>query len=784
MKRLFVMILSVLVLTVAPSFSQPYVPNPSFDLEDAAHPYVQVLSGRDWKEFQRCAGVATGDFNHFQFGDPGANCTEWYTPTLGSPDLFQVYTPGHAGVYDEVKIPGTFFGTQYAVDNGHGFAGIYSNREIIRGHLVQTREYMQAILINPLLRGHKYHVSFKVSLADTGVIYSHSVPKPRLCGTNKMGAYLSSDPPHNTSGKENTQPLYGISPQVIHNDQPGGWLSNTGGTSQTEWMTVADDIVVPDDQDYQYITIGNFSPFLTSQNVLPAPIAGDEIFMYYFIDDIQITDLNPEICECGESVYTVTITPNQNQNLESSCCFDFNIAFSNSTLACNVFGVRIFKTSDMSTALFTEQNTTAYPKGSSVDFTNICLSKSSGPEVSFTIQYLDQNGNVICSVDKTSMCNCNCSEALSMTELVNIKIESSGASDDTTKCCYKVVLSNNSDCFYKIKSVFLEAGKSIKANISLPPANSDWSGYAINEGGSSLDRIWKWTNSSSDYVKPHSTVNLGEFCIPADGQDYPVALVCNPGTDTNVFCSGLSTYQTLKCMPPAQVIDCCDNIHAELANQNSGVSHEMPLINNCCWYLYISQENSPNCDVYSVWVYNYQNGNLDIIQNNMGGHNYPISFGKDGKLFDEYCIEQYSQGTNTLTLHLDFFDEGGVLMCSKDVSASCTGGSAMGSPGMKAINIENESNNFILSADQSDESLFVTPSVTNNLINIHFKAKDKESSKIYISDNLGNVIHSLDLSGFKSSSLQFNFEEFSGGMYYVQLSTQKGIITKKVAVVK
>lgn len=106
-------------------FSQNLVKNPSFE------------------EYVNCPK---------RLGNFDADVVDWSTPTEGSTDYFN-------GCSTAMGTPKNFNGTQPA-DFGKGYAGLYLYAPD------DYREYLQAELSEPLVKGEKYQVSFYVSLAE------------------------------------------------------------------------------------------------------------------------------------------------------------------------------------------------------------------------------------------------------------------------------------------------------------------------------------------------------------------------------------------------------------------------------------------------------------------------------------------------------------------------------------------------------------------------------------------------------------------------------------------
>ncbi len=111
-------------------------------------------------------------------GNFDTDVSSWSTPTEGSTDYFN-------GCSTAMGTPKNFNGTQPA-DFGEGYAGLYLYAPD------DYREYLQAELSEPLVKGEKYQVSFYVSLAERsdiaikefGVLFSNN--KLKVSGKKEL----------------------------------------------------------------------------------------------------------------------------------------------------------------------------------------------------------------------------------------------------------------------------------------------------------------------------------------------------------------------------------------------------------------------------------------------------------------------------------------------------------------------------------------------------------------------------------------------------------------------
>ncbi len=125
-----------------------------------------------------------------RLGNFDADVINWSTPTEGSTDYFN-------GCSKAMGTPKNFNGTQPA-DFGKGYAGLYLYAPN------DYREYLQAELSEPLVKGEKYQVSFYVSLAERsdfaikefGVLFSKdrmNVPGKKPLSKKKMYQQKGND---------------------------------------------------------------------------------------------------------------------------------------------------------------------------------------------------------------------------------------------------------------------------------------------------------------------------------------------------------------------------------------------------------------------------------------------------------------------------------------------------------------------------------------------------------------------------------------------------------------
>ena len=178
--KLLNLVVLIILLPAGIVYSQNLTPNPSF--ED----YVDCPTG--YSAIDSCMGTIS--------------VTDWYIPTGGSAD----YLNSCATFASLVSVPSNFFGYQYA-RTGEAYAGciLYTSMTCVPNY----REYVEARLLAPMVAGHRYHVSYWLSLGNRS-----------LYAIDQIGAFFSPDSindPSTTANISATPQV--VSPaSVLHND--------------------------------------------------------------------------------------------------------------------------------------------------------------------------------------------------------------------------------------------------------------------------------------------------------------------------------------------------------------------------------------------------------------------------------------------------------------------------------------------------------------------------------------------------------------------------------------
>ncbi|MEP7171629.1 MAG: T9SS type A sorting domain-containing protein [Bacteroidota bacterium] len=227
-KKISSLILIILYLNVYP---QNRVPNPSF--EDTLH----------------CPSV----ISLISYAPPWQSAS-----SVGTPDYFNEC---YNFLWIGVDVPNNFIGYEYA-RTGKAYSGILTWSG---GFVVNAREYIEVQLIDSLMTGIKYRVSFFVSLPDSF-----------WYACNSIGAYLSPTLISDTTGH-----VLPYSPQIFN-------TSSNPLTNKSGWTMISKVFTAVGGE--KYITIGNFINDMNSDSIYVGG-GGNNVAVlesYYYIDDVSV----------------------------------------------------------------------------------------------------------------------------------------------------------------------------------------------------------------------------------------------------------------------------------------------------------------------------------------------------------------------------------------------------------------------------------------------------------------------------------------------------------------
>lgn len=178
----------------------------------------------------------------------------WQRAGYGTPDYFHTSATNSA-----VKVPSNLLGFQNPVDtNCQAYIGLQPYFRIAG----PVKEYTSVKLINPLIQGEKYYVSFRTSLAESVTLAS-----------NKLGALFT------TFDFNDTTIVYPIN-DFSH------IYSNDIIIDKNSWTQISGSFIA--DSSYQYLTLGNFYSLSNTDTVhLISGIV--TVSSYYYIDDVCVS---------------------------------------------------------------------------------------------------------------------------------------------------------------------------------------------------------------------------------------------------------------------------------------------------------------------------------------------------------------------------------------------------------------------------------------------------------------------------------------------------------------
>ncbi len=219
MKTLLNFLLLPFTFSLFTCFAQNLVPNPSFEEYDTCP--------NNWSQCDYVIGWKTYRIN---------------------PDYFNLCSQNI-----NFAVPKNFFGFQQPA-NGNAYIGLYCRA----AGFTDTREYIGCTLINHLIPGNKYYISFKVNVANTN-----------QCFTNNIGILFS------------TQSYSSIIPAPITNYSH--LHSSEIITDTLNWTIIKGSFIA--DSNYQYVMIGNFYDDSNTDTIM----VGLNSSSYFYIDDVCVS---------------------------------------------------------------------------------------------------------------------------------------------------------------------------------------------------------------------------------------------------------------------------------------------------------------------------------------------------------------------------------------------------------------------------------------------------------------------------------------------------------------
>ncbi|MCK5442154.1 MAG: OmpA family protein [Maribacter sp.] len=203
-----------------------------------------LVKNPSFEEFNKCPEG---------LGNMTEDATSWSVSTYGTTDYFNECS-------DEMGVPNNFSGEQTA-QFGKGYAGLYMMAPN------DYREYLQAELIQPLVKGERYSVSFYISLAEKSMF-----------AVQDIGVLFSEKKMNEPTRKHLTKPKGKDSFNHLEISKSNYFAD------KSEWMLVTSEIVARGTETF--LTIGNFRNNMASSL---KKMKGKKLAAYYYIDMVSVT---------------------------------------------------------------------------------------------------------------------------------------------------------------------------------------------------------------------------------------------------------------------------------------------------------------------------------------------------------------------------------------------------------------------------------------------------------------------------------------------------------------
>jgi hypothetical protein len=230
-----------------------------------SHAQVNFVRNPDFEQYSKCPD----DWSEIYYANNWRNATD---STMSKNGMEYYNVCGNTGIDKGLYVPDNTSFYQYP-HSGNGMAGghFYNDGKIPPPSPLPNsyRDYLQGHLIQPLIAGKTYCVSFWVNCTEASG-YAH----------NKIGVYLDNGSVNHiadTAGKEITT----VTPQVYTDSV----LADTAN-----WVKIEGSFVASGNETY--ITIGNFFPnSMVTTKVTNYWFAFPQ-YSYYLIDDVSVIPID------------------------------------------------------------------------------------------------------------------------------------------------------------------------------------------------------------------------------------------------------------------------------------------------------------------------------------------------------------------------------------------------------------------------------------------------------------------------------------------------------------
>jgi hypothetical protein len=313
---------------------------------------------------------------------------------------------------------------------------------------------------------------------------------------------------------------------------------------------------------------------------------------YQFDINIDAVDEQDDVDLCR---YNISLTPSTNSPYYDYCLFDeikiFEISFENGTEIKNiVYDIKNETIFQPNVPIFISPEYQYSPTDPTYNLT---------PTLQFEYYY---NGEYICK--NRSYAQCRCSTEVPETQIptdLSIRVEVSDLNPSGYECCWDVFLDNPGECHYHEFPGITNAldADDYPGNLIFTYYDGDWTLDTYTNGS---ETFWYW-NSGNNHIFPNSSVKVGSFCTPKDGnsKNYIFKRVKFP--DSEEFTDPTTT-NNVGC------VNCCEFVSITFADATveNGV---------CCWTPVKNTTKPIDCPTSDIIV-TYKQGE-DILTLNAAG---------------------------------------------------------------------------------------------------------------------------------------------------------------------
>ena len=200
-----------------------------------------LVPNGDFEQYNACPTGLTGPLSIGMAYSPTytlfPSVQGWVMPLqYATPDYFNACAPSVLYGANNVGVPNNFFSHQ-AARSGNGYIGMYTYYDAtpVNAAPVNYREFISCKLLQPLVPGKKYCVSFYVNPATRNSVTYNPI------GLDEIGASFTNLQPNDPTATTLTLPYQVRNPVGNYIIDTGAWTNISGtftATGGEEWMTI------------------------------------------------------------------------------------------------------------------------------------------------------------------------------------------------------------------------------------------------------------------------------------------------------------------------------------------------------------------------------------------------------------------------------------------------------------------------------------------------------------------------------------------------------------------